>query len=242
MARRNRAWVTLLRRLLFTGVTVNHFESKASRAKDLTGQSFGRLKVVRFVGIGSRRHAEYLCRCKCGIEKVISARYLRSGQTVSCGCFGKTQHIKHGYHGTSTYRSWKGMIDRCYNRTNTDWHNYGGRGIRVCRRWRCKNGFAHFLEDMGPRPEGTTLDRRLTNGDYTPANCRWATKKEQNRNTRYNVRIRFRGRTQCLQEWAEELGIKYETLQTRRRAGWSVVKTFTTPVRQYNWKRGTHAT
>jgi hypothetical protein len=110
------------------------------------------------------------------------------GLIVSCGCFrdqqmsdlGKT-NIAHGHartnNRTPVYVSWRAMRDRCENPAATGYENYGGRGIKVCKRW---TSFKHFLADMGPRPEGTTLDRYPNpNGDYKPSNCRWATPKQQ---------------------------------------------------------------
>lgn len=89
---------------------------------------------------------------------------------------------RHGKSNTPEYYSWQNMKDRCLNVNNKQWNDYGGRGISICEEW--VRNFSTFYSDMGPRPEGTSLDRIDVNGDYTPTNCRWASKKEQSLNTR----------------------------------------------------------
>lgn len=135
---------------------------------------------------------------------------------------GHTVNLKR----SPTYVSWKAMRRRCYNRSYPDFHRYGGRGIKVCARWR---SFSAFLEDMGERPDGTTLERIDRDGDYSPTNCKWATRKEQNRNHAINRLITIGGKTQCVAAWAEESGIGDSTIRNRLATGWPVERLLEKP-------------
>jgi hypothetical protein len=120
------------------------------------------------------------------------------------------------------------MRQRCMNERNIHCADYGGRGIKVCKRWK---DFASFLEDMGPRPKGTYLDRCDNDGNYTPQNCRWASRADSSRNTRRAVLVTVDGRTQTLAAWADELGVRYRTLYYRIYSyGWTPEEAVTTPV------------
>lgn len=140
---------------------------------------------------------------------------------------------------TREHNSWRSMIQRCYWAKHVEYTNYGGRGIKVCERWLEKpGGFKNFLGDMGPRPEGYTLDRINTNGDYTPENCRWATYKTQNRNRRNNATITYNGETHILKEWSEILGLDYKMLAMRHwRYKWTGDKLFSHPPKYDKIKR-----
>lgn len=110
------------------------------------------------------------------------------------------------------------MRERCQNPNHVRWHRYGGRGIGYCERW---NDFWAFVEDMGPRPPGMTLDRKDNNKDYSPDNCKWSTDAEQRRNGRRVVMVTHRGKTQCVDDWAAEIGVHRTTLRSRaERRGW----------------------
>lgn len=141
-------------------------------------------------------------------------------------------HPKHGHScrggTTTTYRSWRQMLSRCYYAKNDpSFQDYGGRGITVCDRWR---DFRNFLTDMGDRPEGFTLDRfPNVNGNYEPGNCRWATMKQQAVNRRSNRLITFNGETKALQTWAEERGLHHRTLWNRLARGWGLDDALNTP-------------
>jgi hypothetical protein len=125
----------------------------------------------------------------------------------------------HGYSGTPTYVTWTNMNQRCSNINRKDWERYGGRGIRVCERW--KNSFENFLEDMGKKPDFMSLDRINNSGDYEPTNCRWATIHQQSVNKRNNVFVTINGSKKTLSEAAKEIGIPVVTLHYRiRNAKW----------------------
>lgn len=154
------------------------------------GDRFGRLIIVELIPGKHRpnRSPKARLKCDCGSETVVATGDLRSGHTRSCGCLrndtrreqGKMLNRKHGHYQSPTYSSWGHMKQRCLNRKNKKFHLYGGRGITVCDRWQ---SFENFLADMGERPADKTLDRYPDrNGNYEPANCRWATAKEQSEN------------------------------------------------------------
>lgn len=132
------------------------------------------------------------------------------------GRFGNTNHLRHGdtcgHRVTPEWSAWKGMKQRCYLPTNAKFSLYGGRGIRVCKRWR--NSFETFLADMGRKPSPShSLERRDVDGDYEPNNCRWATQKEQCRNQRRNRRFTYSGREMTLAELCELTGIEHSHIR-----------------------------
>lgn len=200
---------------------------------DLTGQRFGRLVVIGKEPNDKWGHVPWLCLCDCGKEKIIHGSHLKSGHTKSCGCLlKKGNNYKHGHSTTikvsKTYESWAHIIQRCINFNHKDYHNYGGRGIKVCQSW---IKFENFLADMGKRPKDHQIDRINNNKGYCRSNCRWVTAKTNNRNKRNNIFITYKNKTQLLIEWAEEFGMHYRTLYARIfRYGWSIQKSLTTPV------------
>lgn len=131
--------------------------------------------------------------------------------------------IKH----RATYLVWRDMIARCYNAKRDDYKRYGSIGVTVCERWRAS--FAAFLEDMGPRPEGMQIERKENAESYSPENCRWATKVEQQRNKRNSRFLEFRGERRTQAEWAELYGITQKLLHQRLKDGFSLADALTRP-------------
>jgi hypothetical protein len=189
----------------------------------LAGKTFGKLKVIS-AGLRKADGAgTSVCLCECGNKKTIRNASLRSGRTRSCGCLTLIHGHFKGHIQSRTYRSWATMIQRCFNPKNPYYYLWGGRGIKVCDRWR---KFQNFLADMGHRPVGKTLDRKDTNGNYEPTNCRWATPLEQARNSRWAKRLTIAGFTGCLSELAEHFGIQPSTMKGRIRMGWPLEQVF----------------
>ncbi len=137
----------------------------------------------------------------------------------------------HGMSGTKTFRAWLSMKARCYNSRVNKFKNHGGRGIRVCERWR--NDFVAFFSDMGECPQDLTLERIDNDGNYEPANCCWADWHQQARNRRDTFFLTMNGKRKCIADWADEYGIKKHTIRARIFIyNWSVKKAITTPTRK----------
>lgn len=194
----------------------------------LLGRRFGKLVVIQSAGSNGYK-SMWKCRCDCGEITTTQGVYLKRGATRSCGCISGQNNFQHGKIKSPEYKTWGAMKSRCHNKNHDAWHNYGGRGIYVCDRWRFS--FKQFLKDMGRRPEGKTLDRRDNNGPYAPWNCRWVTRKLQARNSRKNLIITYKGQSLCLKDAAKKFGIKRTTLGRRIHAGWSIRDALTRPVR-----------
>lgn len=205
---------------------------------NMIGQRFGRLIVVKqvedYISPGNQRQARLQVLCDCGVNIEVGRQNLVRGDTRSCGCFRREttsqRGFKHGATGTIEYRTWERIRNRCANANHADYPRYGGRGIVVCARW---GEFSRFFTDMGLRPGPEySIDRIDNDGEYAPENCRWATAKQQARNKSNNSRITWDGEDKTFAEWAETLGIEYDTLHARiKKLGWSAVRAFTTPVR-----------
>lgn len=229
-----------------TIVTTSHLKSGHTRScgcfrydkprhtfKDLTGQKFGRLLVIKRLENNKYGRAMWLCLCDCGKSHIVEGGHLLNGTIKSCGCYNidrtKETHTKHGKSESKIYNVLHSMRQRCHNSKNRGYKNYGARGITVCDEWLDKeDGFMNFYnwamsngyDETAPKGK-CTLDRIDVNGNYSPENCRWITMKEQNRNKRNTTYLTCNEETHTLYEWSEIMGANPKSLYTRLRLGWT---------------------
>ncbi len=180
---------------------------------DLTGQRFSRLIAMAYAHTLKGR-AYWVCRCDCGGSHTVAAIHLKNGLIQSCGCLKRertqARSLKHGQAHTSTYGAWCSMKARCQQPQHKNYAAYGGRGITVCERW--SQSFQAFLDDMGTRPAGYTLDRRDNDKGYSPENCRWATRLEQTSNRRNTRFVILTGKRMPVSEAARITGLHAEAI------------------------------
>lgn len=196
-------------------------------AHDISGQRFGRWIAVSYVSSG-----RWICRCDCGSEVIVDRSNLIKRRSKSCGCHrreasrinSRTHGHTVGYKPRPEYRIWCHAKARCFNPNTRFFERYGGRGITMSTEW--ADDFTAFYRDMGPRPEGTELDRIDNDGPYTgpcaeypTGNCRWTTRRVQIKNTSVALKITHDGETLSLREWSERTGISLGTLHSRRERG-----------------------
>jgi hypothetical protein len=192
---------------------------------DLTNRRFGNLVALECIGRSGGGKISWKCQCDCGSVTCTRTSRLLSGHTRSCGCLSGTS-LKSRTGRVSLYkqhqrefRSWQAMRSRCLNESSDNFRLYGGRGITICEEW---DSFETFLIDMGPRPDGHTLDRIDVNGNYNKSNCRWATPSQQSRNRRVNRYVEYNGERLCVAELAERVGMNANTLYIRLDDGLSI--------------------
>lgn len=196
------------------------------------GTIFGRLTVIGQARTKKNKTAS-ICSCICGKSTTVENTSLRMGITKSCSCLAvektiarSTKHFHCVKIISKTYIAWSSMNYRCGSSPNIKcFKDYYGRGIRICERWR---KYKNFLQDMGEKPAGTTLDRKNNNGNYEPGNCRWASMNEQAGNRRDSRIVTVNGITACLAEHGRRIGLNKNTIYARLRNGWSMNEALTT--------------
>ena len=201
------------------------------------GKRFGRLVIVDFdheVQMFDKKGRKngvkqyYKCKCDCGNEKIASLWSLRDGHTLSCGCLQREKNVErliiHNLSASRIYRIWRAIKNRCLNKKLMDYKNYGGRGIKVCEEW--KNDFMSFYNWSMAHDyaDDLTIDRIDVNGNYSPENCKWSTKKEQSNNRRTCCNFTYNGVTKNYKQWCEFLNINYKTFYSRISRGWEIKK------------------
>lgn len=199
--------------------------------KDYIGKQINYLTPIAEVSERAKDGSkQWLFKCQCGqFVKVAPARVI-SGHKQSCGCLQNAD--RHGVYKTKLYKCWSKMKTRCYNKQHDRYKNYGGRGITVCDEWLHDFQAFHDWAMANGYQEGLTIDRIDVNGNYEPANCRWATWREQSRNRTTNRLVTLHNETHCIVEWAEITGISQKVIANRIRANWPVEKALTTPVQK----------
>lgn len=208
-----------------------------NKKENLIGKQFGELTVIAMgkdiPNTYGRPISTWVCKCSCGKTVTVRGVQLRSGKTKSCGHLRSIKaielHTIHGKRHERIYSIWKSMNTRCRDMGN---ELYGGRGITVCSEW--KKDFQSFYDWAMENgySDKLKIDRIDVNGNYCPENCRWATDKEQARNTRYNRMYEYNGETKCLAEWCEEFGIIYNTAFSRIVRGATTIDDICRPVRR----------
>lgn len=209
----------------------------------IAGMRFGRLTAVAAVPSDERGRSLWHFVCDCGAVKIARSWNVTRGLVSSCGCKAKewrggfkARVTTHGLSKTRTYRIWQGAIQRCMDAGDESHADYGARGIRVCDRWM---SFENFLADMGKAPAGLSIDRKDNDGNYEPGNCKWATRAEQSRNTRRTRLITMNGRTQCLTDWAKEMGLSFHAVHKRIKTGYTPEEALLLPANAPRRPRGT---
>lgn len=210
---------------------------------DLTEKRFGRLVVLSLYGrTTGRKRLVWLCQCDCGNISKVHGSNLQSGISSSCGCYKRERDSEanrtHGMSKTIEYTIWRSMHSRCYNKNSSSHKNYGGRGITVCPSW---HNFLTFFQDMGKRPsQHHTIERIDNNGIYSPENCQWLLRSQQNNNTRRTIYISHNGVTQKLFDWAREHEINPARIRQRLRYGYSFADSIKPKLPQRIKKYGKH--
>jgi hypothetical protein len=216
---------------------------KRTRLLDIAGCYFGRWRVISKAHV-QKSKVMWLCECECGTLRMVAGSNLHSGKSVSCGCavpwlvaeswedrrrkLGQRRDLSTSLRMSlrATYNSWIAMRQRCENPNHAKWPRYGGRGIKVCERWRV---FENFAGDMGARPEGCTLDRIDNDGHYEPGNCRWLDSAGQGLNRKQAHAVILDGVRMSTASACRNAGIAHGIVSRRLHQGWTLQRALFTP-------------
>lgn len=199
------------------------------RTNDIVGKKFGKLKVISFSEKRNGR-AYWNCLCDCGNYCIIERSALICGKTKSCGCYkiqrAREANITHGQRYTRLYSIYNKMIQRCYNKNNPKYKNYGMRGILICDKW--LNNFTEFYNWAinNGYTDKLTIERINVNKGYEPANCKWIPAKEQAKNRTTNIIITISGEKDILSEWCKKFAINYKKANYKYHKGYSINEIF----------------
>lgn len=200
--------------------------------EDFTGRTLDWLLVLeKRKGV---KRTMFLCQCICGESVERNAFSLKTAGFKSCGCYNRNRmavmRLSHGKSKSPEYSTWAQMRRRCLNPTHHKYYRYGGRGITICPEW---ESFEAFFRDMGPKPTtGHSIDRIDNDGPYAPWNCKWATVRDQSRNTSLVVKMTVDGETLCIADMAKKHGLDALVVSKRRRRGWTDDEAVKTPLKR----------
>lgn len=198
-----------------------------SRYKDITGQRFGKLTALSRIP-NTKGRTKWLCKCECGNFKEVILSHLLNGHTKSCGCLYKGgNNTTHEKRNTKLYRVWANMKQRCYNKNNPNYKDYGQRGIAVCDEWLTNFQAFYNWAMINGYDDTLTIDRINVNGNYTPDNCSWVDRKQQANNRRSNIVIKFDKYNYNISQWADILNLSQLTLTSRYRKNFDVIEMLT---------------
>lgn len=200
------------------------------KSKNLEGERFGKLLVIERAENTKSGKSQWICKCDCGNTTIVPTYRLTMGQTKSCGCKKyETKNQKHGMKNTRIYSIWCDMKRRCNNEKCKNYKDYGAKGIKVCDEWE-KNFISFYLWSIDNGYDDTlTIDRINNNKGYSPDNCRWTTRKQQNNNRKCNVLVEYNGHIKTLSTICDEMKLNYEVIRLRISSGMSFEKAISLP-------------
>jgi len=191
--------------------------------KDLTGQRFGKLIVLERATSNSKSgNARWTCRCDCGGIVTVIGSHLRDRHTSSCGCLKMCDALQ-GHSRERIYRTWRGMHQRCYNKTHDKYKWYGEKGIVICSEWHDFMAFREWALGSG-YTDNLTIDRTNPDGNYCPENCRWVDMKFQANNKTNNRIVTWLNENYTVSQFAEKLHVPYHTVRNQMKLGWGIEK------------------